>query len=81
MAAWTAQINSVIPSQGSITLQVTYYLATDTGFTTPLGTENITLPSSISAQNAQAQIVASGKEFRSAQALTATYNGTTVNIP
>jgi hypothetical protein len=81
MAALTAQVVSAQPSGQNLVINVTYYLATDTGLTTPLGSNTVTVPASLSASNIQKQIVASGQDFRNSYNLIATYQGTTVNIP
>jgi hypothetical protein len=81
MAAWVAQINSANPSGQSLNIQVTYYLATDVGFTNPLGSQTVVVPSGLSAASIQKQIVASGTDFRNGYNLINTYQGTTVSIP
>lgn len=81
MAAWIAQINSATPNGQTLNIQVTYFLASDAGLTTPLGTQTVTVPSNLSAGNIQKQIVANGADFRNGYNLINTYQGTTVNIP
>jgi hypothetical protein len=81
MPAWTAQVNGATPSGGNLSIQVTYYLASDVGFTAPLGTDTVIVPASLSAANIQKQIVAQAGAFRTSYNLIATYTGTTVNVP
>lgn len=81
MAAWTAQVNTVTPKGQNIVIGVTYFLASDTGLTEPLGTDTVIVPNTISLQNAQKQIVAQASDFRSGYNLTATYQGQTINVP
>lgn len=81
MPAWTTQINSATPQGQNLSIGVTYYLATDTQLNTPLGTDTVVVPASLSAVNIQKQIVAQTGSYRSGYNLTATYQGTTVNVP
>ncbi len=81
MAAWTAKIDSASPQGQSLNINVTYYLASDSGFTNPLGTQTITVPASLSPANIQKQIQANGADYRTSYNLIATYQGTTVNVP
>lgn len=81
MAAWVAQLNSASPNGQNLSIAVTYYLATDVGFTTPLTTGLTIVPSSATPQNIQKQIIADGTALRNSYNLIATYTGTTVNIP
>lgn len=81
MAAWTTQINSATPQGQNLNIGVTYYLATDVGLTTPIGTDTVVVPASLSAANIQKQIVAQTGSYRNGYNLIATYQGTTVNVP
>ncbi len=79
--AWTARLDSITPSQGKILINASYFDAADVGFVTQLGSQSFTFEASISLANAQAQIVAAAKEYRTAYNKTATFVGVTVNVP
>lgn len=81
MAAWKVRVESASPQGQNLNINVTYFLASDTDLTTPLGTGTVTVPANLSPANIQKQIIASASDYRSSYNLIATYQGTIVNVP
>lgn len=81
MSAWTAQVTSAAPSGQNLSINLTFFLATDTGLTTPLTSTTISVPASTSPANIQKQIIATGTDLRTSYNLISTYTGTTVAVP
>ncbi len=81
MAAWKAQVNSAAPVGQNLSIQVTYYLSSDTDLTTPLGTDVVIVPATLSPANIQKQIQAKASDYRASYNLIATYTGTVINVP
>lgn len=81
MPAWKAQVNSAAPVGSNLAVNVTYYLSTDTNLTTPLGTDVVVVPATLSPANIQKQIQAQAGDYRNSYNLIATYQGTVINVP
>jgi hypothetical protein len=79
--AWTARIDTISPSQNKLTLNVSYFDAVDTGFTTQLGSQSFTFDANVTLTAARNQIIAAAKEFRTSYNLISTYTGVTINVP
>jgi hypothetical protein len=79
--AWIARVDTINPSQNKITIQVSYFDATDTDFTNQLGSQSFTFDANITLTAARNQIIAAAKEFRTSYNLIATYTGVTINVP
>jgi hypothetical protein len=79
--AWTAKITNITPQQGSVVLTVEYYDSTDSTFSNLLGTQSFTFPGDTTLSAARTQVVAAGKEYRTAYNQIATLQNVTINIP
>jgi hypothetical protein len=79
--AWTAKIESFTPTQGKMTVSVSYWDAADTGFTTQLGSQTFTFDNTTTLVQARNQIIDAAKQYRTSYNLTASFVGQTINVP
>lgn len=79
--AWTAKINSVVPSGANLIISIGYYLTSDSSFTSLLGGDSLVVPNTTTVLNAKAQILAQAQNYRTSYDLVSGYAGTTVSVP
>lgn len=85
MAAWTSRIDAVADDgAGHVQVTVSYWLATDTTFTSRLGGATFSVAAGLTLADVQALIVGQGQSIRFGQNASSALQvrvGTTVAVP